>query len=81
MTISDIFQIISNIIANQDFLFRIILIVFLSLYALFSLVVAREISLLNNIVNQISFSPIFKLLAWFNIAFSIALLAAIIITI
>lgn len=74
MTIIEIIQFILSIITNQDLVLKLILVVFLVLYTLFAIIVARQIFILNEIVNQISFSPVFKFLAIMHALISATLL-------
>lgn len=71
MELIDIFL---NIFANQDLLFRIGLIVLMSLYILFALILALQVRNLNRIVNQISFSPIFSFLGILHLTAAVGLL-------
>lgn len=72
MTIQDLLA----IIPNQTFFLKIILILLLSLYGLFALIVAMQIKNLNNIVNQIKFSQTFILLSFLHSLGALALLIA-----
>lgn len=70
-------QIVDLVLAlfqNQDFLFKIALLILIALYGLFALIVYIQIVSLNNILNQISFSPIFKALGFLHFALTLALL-------
>ncbi|KKQ93452.1 MAG: hypothetical protein A3C27_01270 [Candidatus Levybacteria bacterium RIFCSPHIGHO2_02_FULL_39_36] len=70
----ELFQFLIQLFSNQDLLFRIILIILISFYILFALILAMQIRNLNRIVNQITFSPIFKLLSFIHLGAAIALL-------
>lgn len=63
-----------NIFSNQDSLFRIILIILIALYGLFALILFIQIRNLNRIVNQVTFSPVFIVLAFVHLATILALL-------
>lgn len=63
-----------NILANQDSLFRIILIILIALYGLFALILFIQIRNLNRIVNQVTFSPVFIVLAFVHLTITLALL-------
>lgn len=76
MSITDIIQLIQTLFSNQDLIVKIILIVLLSLYVLFAIIVSRQIFVLNEIVNQISFSPIFKILSVIHVIIAILLLVS-----
>lgn len=78
MDIGQIFTNITSIAANQDLIARIVLLIITIMYAGFAAVVAREVAVLNNIANQINFSPIFRLLSYFNLVCSLAVILTII---
>lgn len=78
MTIQDFLTFFVNFAAIQDIIIKTILVLLIILFALFALVLARHISLLTNLVNQVSFTPIFKLLAYGTVFVSIALLVLVI---
>lgn len=67
-------QVFINFFFNQDFLLKIFLLVLISLYGLFALILSIQIRNLNRIINQINFAPIFSLLATIHFAAAIALL-------
>lgn len=70
----EIVELISKFFSDQDFLFKIILVILVSLYGLFALVLAIQIKNLNKIINQIDFSPVFNLLSLIHVGATIALL-------
>lgn len=63
MTFPDYLQLFQSIFGNQSFIIKGVLIILLFLYSIFSLIVMLQIQRLNEIVNQLSFSPLFKFLA------------------
>ncbi len=73
----EFFQLLS-LSLNQDFLFKIALIVLLLLYTLFALILANQIRTLSRIIDQVSFSPIFATFAHVHAILSILLLFGIV---
>ncbi len=69
----EIIDLIEALFQNQDFLFKIGLIIMTAFYSLFALIVTIQIFSLNNILTIISFSPIFKAIALLHFAASLAL--------
>ena len=67
-------DILNNLISSQDFIFRFSLIILISLYGLFALIVAIQIGNLNKVVNQIGFSPFLNAAAVAHFFATIALL-------
>ena len=63
-----------NIFSNQDMLLKIALMILISIYGLFALILTVQIRNLNRIINQITFSPIFTVLAGAHLAATLALL-------
>ncbi len=59
---------------NQDTIAIFVLIVFVAVYGLLSLVLAFQVQVLDRMVRQVSFSPIFRLLAFANVIISAILL-------
>lgn len=74
MTIFDVFQSFLTFITNQDQIAKSILLVLLIMYSLFALVLARQIFILTTIIDQISFSPIFKIFALLHVGIAVALI-------
>ncbi|RJQ27432.1 hypothetical protein C4577_01210 [Candidatus Parcubacteria bacterium] len=74
MDIFNIFNSFSSIVSDQNIISKYILIILVSLYILFAIVFAKQINILNGIVNQITFSPIFKTLSLLNVLMSLSLL-------
>jgi hypothetical protein len=68
-------DLLNNLISSQDFIFRFALIILISLYGLFALIVAIQIGNLNKVVNQIGFSPFLNFAAVLHFLATIALLA------
>lgn len=74
MTGPELIQLIVTFFTNQNLIAKVILIILLVMYLFFSLILSRQIFLLNNTVNQITFSPIFKLLGLIHLLLVIGLL-------
>lgn len=74
MTIQDIFLIIKNFLENQDQILKTVLILLSLLFLLFTIIVSRQISLLTNQLNQVSFSPVLKFLGYFLILATLTIL-------
>ena len=70
----DIIGLINSIFSSQDFIFRFVLIILLSIYGLFALVIAIQIGNLNKVVNQIGFWLILNVFAIAHFFAAIALL-------
>lgn len=70
---------IFDIIANQNLLAKFFLIISLSMFSIFAIIVSRQVVVMNNMINEVSFSPIFKMLAYINIILSIILLLSVVI--
>ncbi len=70
MTIEELFALLSN----QDILFKFGLVILILLYIIFAILVYVQINSLNKVVNQVSFSPIFKFLGLTHLLAAIALL-------
>jgi hypothetical protein len=64
----------TNLISNQDVIFRFAAIILLALYGLFALIVAIQISDLNKLLNQTGSSILITILSVVNVLASIALL-------
>lgn len=73
MTIQELLQIISSFIFNQDLVTRGLLLILLFVYVLFSIVLTRQIFILTKVIDQISFSPIFKMIAILHLLASVVL--------
>lgn len=59
---------------NQDTITIFVLIVFVAVYGLLSLVLAFQVQVLDRMVRQVTFSPIFRFLAFANVIISAILL-------
>lgn len=73
----DIIQIFENIL-NPDTFVKTALILLTLLFLLFTIIFTRQTSHLLNLVDQVSFSPIFKSIAYGMIAITFLLLVAVI---
>lgn len=74
MNSTDIAQSLLAVVTNQNLLARVALVITLSVYTLFALVLNRQIGLLSNMVDQITFSPVFKAIAIIHVLVTVALL-------
>jgi len=74
--------VIENIISSldQDTLARFVLIVFVGVYGLLALVLAFQVQVLDRMVRQVTFSPIFRLLAFANAIISAILIIILLFT-
>lgn len=78
MTINDLYNSFLALIQNQDLILRTALGALLLLYLLFAFVLARQISLLTGLINQVTFTPVFIFIAYgVAVATLLLLLAAI----
>lgn len=59
---------------NQDSIVILVLIVFVGVYGLLALVLAFQVQILDRMVRQVTFSPLFRLLAFANAIISVILL-------
>lgn len=73
---------IENIInsLDQDTLARFALIIFVGVYGLLALVLAFQVQVLDRMVRQVTFSPIFRLLAFANAIISAILIVILLFT-
>ena len=67
-------EIVERLFSDQDFLFKIFLIVVTSLYGLFALILWVQIRSLNKIIDQIDFSPVFNALGFLHLLGALALI-------
>lgn len=74
MTLENIIQSIINIASNQDSIVKILLVLFLSFYILFALIVMVQIKRFTTIIDQVSFSPVIKMLSSTHLIVSVVLL-------
>lgn len=79
MTIEDIVTQFSLFLQNQDLILRGVLFVLLLLFLLFTLTFGRQIAILTKVVNQVTFSPIFKLIGYGLTVMTLILLVLVII--
>ena len=77
MQFNDFFQSIITSSLNQDSIVKILLVIFLSLYILFAVILMVQIRRFNAIINQVGFSPIFKALATGHLIAAVVLLIGI----
>jgi hypothetical protein len=78
MNIVDIFNNIITFLKNQELLVKASLSLVIILFSLFTVIMARQISALTDIVNQVTFSPIFKFTAYVLIGITFILLVIVI---
>lgn len=74
MTFQDIINNFMGVLQDQNALLKVVLILLLLLFALFTLILARQISLLTKLLNQVTFSPIFKMIAYATVVLTLTLL-------
>lgn len=67
-------DIIPSLFSSQDTILRFALIILISLYGLFALIVAIQLNNLNRVINQIGFSIILNALALAHLLAALALL-------
>lgn len=65
---------IMQFLTDQNLVLKIVLILLELLFTLFALVLSRQISLLTNMLNQVSFTPIFKMISYAIVLASLTLL-------
>ena len=74
-------QNILKILTNQTLIAKFFLIILSFLFTIIAVVIARQIYILNNIVNQVNFSQLFEFLGFALIGLSIILLFFVIIAV
>ncbi|OGH12119.1 MAG: hypothetical protein A2857_01035 [Candidatus Levybacteria bacterium RIFCSPHIGHO2_01_FULL_36_15] len=67
-----------EILSNQNLLAKLFLIMSISMFLIFTIVVSRQIIVMNKLVNEINFSPIFKFFAYLSIILSALLLVSVV---
>lgn len=78
MTIQDLLLSIKDILENQNQILKIVLILLSTIFLLFTIIVSRQISLLTNQLNQVSFTPVLKFLGYLLILATLTILIAVI---
>ncbi len=78
MTIQDLLLSIKDILENQNQILKIVLILLSTIFLLFTIIVSRQISLLTNQLNQVSFTPVLKFLGYVLILATLTILIAVI---
>lgn len=78
MNIQDILNYLGQLSNNQDILVKIALILVLLLFTLFTLVLARQISVLTHLIYQVNFSSVLQGLAYALTFLSILLIVIVI---
>lgn len=74
MTLQDIIDSLSQLAANPNVIIKVGLVLLMLMFLLFALVIARQISILTKLVNQVTFSPIFKVIAYGLVVTTLGLL-------
>lgn len=74
MNISEIIARFPALLTTQDGLIKLALILILIIFLLFTLTLARQINSLTNLVNQVSFTPVLRLLGYSLVAATLTLL-------
>lgn len=72
------FENVISFFSDPEVFVKIVLILLVLLFLLFTIIFARQTSHLLNLVNQVSFSPIFKSIAYGMIVLTLLLLVAVI---
>ena len=78
MTIQNLLLSIKDILENQNQILKIVLILLSTIFLLFTIIVSRQISLLTNQLNQVSFTPVLKFLGYVLILATLTILIAVI---
>lgn len=76
MTPADLAQFTTSTFLNQDFIAKILLLIFLSFYVLFSLIFFVQIKRLAHIVSEQNFSSVIQSLSVIHLSFAVILLLA-----
>lgn len=74
MQFNDFLQLLITFSFNHDAVVKILLVIFLSLYILFAIILTIQIRKFSIIVNQVGFSPVFKALATGHLIAAVVLL-------
>jgi hypothetical protein len=77
----DLITLFNSFLNGQDVLYKIALIIFMILYSLFALILFIQVNSLIKVVNQIKFTPVFKLVTVLNVVASLMLIIYTIFTI
>ncbi|HMS22295.1 MAG TPA: hypothetical protein PKA38_00880 [Candidatus Levybacteria bacterium] len=64
MSLEDIITNVTNFLNSPDVFIKIALVLLELLFLLFTIVLTRQISSLTKLVNQVSFSPVLKFIAY-----------------
>lgn len=75
MTPADFTQLIASIIGDQNLIAKILLLIFLSLYGFFAIILLIQVRELSKIVNQVGFTPVIKGLSVLHLGIVLVLLA------
>lgn len=75
MNIVDLAQALVEVLTDQNTLAQIVLLIVVGMYSIFALVVAVQIRILNNVVTQATFAPVFKMLAYIHAGLALMLFA------
>lgn len=70
----DFAQFITSIANDQDLIAKVLLLIFMSLYAFFAIILVTQVKHLSKIVDQISVTPIIKGLSALHLGVAVTLL-------
>lgn len=70
----DFFEQILSLINNPDLVFRLFLLVLLTFYGLFALILAFQIRSLNTVVRQVTFSSVFTTVSFIHAGIALFLM-------
>jgi len=71
---TDFAQLITTIVNDQDLIAKVLLLIFMSLYAFFAIILLTQVNHLSKIVDQISVTPVIKGLSALHLGVAIVLL-------
>lgn len=75
MTPVDFTLLITTTLGNQNLIAKVVLLIFLSIYILFSLILFFQIKQLSRIINQKGFSGVIESLSFVHLSIAVGLLA------
>ena len=70
----DFAQLITSIVNDQDLIAKVLLLIFMSLYAFFAIILLTQVKHLSKIVDQISVTPIIKGISAIHLGVAVMLL-------
>ena len=70
----DFAQLITTVINDQDLIAKVLLLIFISLYVFFAIILVTQVKHLSKIVDQVNVTPIIKGLSTLHLGVAVVLL-------